>query len=204
MVEVLVVELEYGLHLDVGTDIQLSQMGVRDFDFCNKSNANANCSFRNHFAQLCCLLISLKIVRRSSNHSWQRSLELNDLVLKSGISNLMAGNFPELVDRSNFFFLNFELDLNVASITCSVSRALRSTDNLKGVSHVRSDQEFCWYDFQKRENFNAQHLRCHYGSDFIKMLRLGFLVCSRQLPSECGGYNLVYAWLDALCFKYSI
>lgn len=121
MVEVLVVELEYGLHLDVRTDIQLSQMGVWDFDFCNKSNANANCSLRHHFAQLCCLLISLKIVRRSSNHSWQRSLELNDLVLEGGISNLMAGNFPELVDRSNVFLLNFELDLNVASITRSVS-----------------------------------------------------------------------------------
>lgn len=117
MIEVLFIELQNSLYFDVGVYVNLPLVGKRDFNIRDKTDSDSHCPLGNNFAQLSSLLVGLQIVRRSSNHRRQRSLELYDFVLKNSVTNLVACDFSELIHRRDVLLFNVKLDLNVASIS---------------------------------------------------------------------------------------
>ena len=117
MVEILFVKFEYSLDLDVRVNVNLPLMGERNLDFSNQAHPNGYCPFGYDFAQLCGLLIGLQVIRRSSDHWRQRGFQLNDLIVKQSVSDLVPSYFSEFVNCGNFFLLNVKSNLYMAAIT---------------------------------------------------------------------------------------
>ena len=115
MVEKLIVVLEHCNHLDYATRVDLALVREGDLDRSNETDADLH-SLLGHYSAARldggksprlkpCL--RLGIVGRA---------KLNDFVTKHCISNLVTGNFTELVHCSDLRVLNLKVDLNMAAI----------------------------------------------------------------------------------------
>lgn len=180
MIEVLFVEFQDSLNLDVGVDIDLPLVSERDFNIRDETDSDSHCPLRHNLAQLSCLLIRLQVVRRGSDHGWERSLELNNFVFEDSVANLVTCDFSELIDSCDVLLLDVKLDFNVASISRKRPQ-LRTTHNLKSIAHVGCNQELLRIDLKQREDLKSEHLGNDRHFNFIQVLLPRLAILTLQL-----------------------
>ena len=190
MMEVFIIVLEDDSKLNQTLGVDLPLMSIWNLYICDKSHSDWHCLSWDNPAHLSARSWPLGWVQ------WRDTIgrnllgsQLNDLILESGIPNLMTCDLSELINCCNVGLLNLKFYLNMTSICLLGSwSCLWPTHNLKSVSHVRSDQEIVRNDFQKREDLYLKHIT----HNSVSASHLVSIVWMDRYVSSCHG--LSYEW----------